>query len=147
MNNWIYEFIIIFILFFLFCMMMIVEAFSIWEKNKPNFFYEIHIQNNLQPKLKSMNNKSDILEFLINENNDTSVYLWRQVVFISFFISFLSSIIIKIFYLNITFSLFILLYITIFFCSFLLLSLQNYHYYNYKSLFMNECLQKYKSLL
>jgi len=141
-----YEFIVIFLFFILFLSMLLVESMSIFDGNRPNFFYESHVKNTLVPKLSQMNDPQEIFDLAMAENQDTQIFIWRQVVFMSFFISFITMMVMKIFYLDFPWSAFILLFLCIFFTSFLLLCLITYHYYNNKSQFIQQCLEKYTSL-
>ena len=137
----------IFLLSILFLSMLLVESMAVFDGNRPNFFYEIHVQHYLSPKLATLEDPSAVLQMAMEENRDSTIYIWRQVVFMSIFVSFLSLLLVKIYYLDCPWSMFILLFLSVFFSSFLLFTLITYHYFANRASFVDQCLQKYHTLL
>jgi len=125
-----------------FIVMIIAEIIHYIYVYKPNFLYDFYVDKKLVPHLNSLSTNEDILNLMQSEINDNSLLIWRQAVFISFFISLISTFIVKMYDPSFKINSFILLFISIFFVSNLLLMLINYHYYGSKSSFVNQCIVK-----
>jgi hypothetical protein len=138
------EIFIIFILITVFITMVIAEILHMINQWRPNFIYEIYVNNHLIPLLEKTNDAKEICDIIISENKDNSVFLWRHAIFISFIVSIISTFLVKIFDPELKTRTFLILFLALFFINTLFMMLINFHYYGNKLNFINDCAEKIK---
>lgn len=143
----VYEIFVILFIIMIFFLMLIAEIKCMFDKGKPNFFYDMYVNRYLKRNLNNSNSNEEILDLILDETKDKHLLIWRHVIFISFSSTLLTTFIVKIIYKNIDFNIFIVLFLCLFFILMLFLSLIDFHFYGSKSDFILECILKIKENL
>ena len=137
----------LFVFFLLiFIVMIILEVILTYtDIERPNFFYDYRLEKKLYPKLKSMNNISEICDLLIQENtHNKTILTWRPAIFTSFITAITATFFLKLYDRQLEFKIFFLNFVIIFIMLIGFSMIINYHCYGLQFQFFNVCLEKIK---
>lgn len=135
---------LIFVITLLFLCMVIAEITeTVLHNGRPNFFYDLYVQRNLDPAIEQAQTVDQVLDIMHTELSDSHFMIWRQVTFTSFVTAIFTACVLRSVHENV----FVMTFLSLFFCLMLFLSLISYHYYGSKNGSLLKCVNKIQSLL